>query len=729
MPKPRQMAGEPQVDVRVPFVGRAAEIQRLLVFFSAGGALTIVGPGGVGKSRLALEAARRLSAENGRPVIFAGLAGVTPEAVTGTVVACAGLREKPHVNAIDALRAHLRAKRAILVLDNCEHVPDETSALIDALHAEPSVAILATSQRRLDYTDEIVLRLDPFPVDDGVRFFVARARLEAPTHAVLGDVGTIVSRLDGLAIALDLAAARLTSLSMRELANELATLRPYDLRSTRGADARHRTIGNVIAWSHSQLSDLAKRAFAFCSLFSGTFDASDAAALLAETESPERVRGALEELARHSLVTEQRRGYAMLLPIRAVAGRMLAQIADRRRSDGRFAAHMNALAVELRARIETRKDGESAVRELSARYGDFCKALNWALKRPVQRFQVVIDVATSLAALWADGGRMQEGLVWTERFDAVTSRLPAEVRGKIHYLSLRVAHAACNYERMLAVGSPAISAFTIAGDRLGLARAYNGMAVAALYTGRLEQAETCVHTAIALYRALGHERGQASALVNEGNIALEGRSDCDAARDYYLQSIAILERTGSDPLAGISYGNLAEAEYHRGDLDACERAAFAAIEHFRRSQSVPMIGWQEQLLACVDFSRGRALGAKRHLRVALELLQSSPHPLYIALSAETAARILLNEGRIADAVLALQAARRIRRERSLAATGPGARLARIDAERIEGRLDRHALSEAAAHVEAWDEARLPEALGLLVSSPTMVGAGRGEELL
>ena len=133
----------------------------------------------------------------------------------------------------------------------------------------------------MDYAGEAIVEIGPFDREDGIAFFVARAGIEAGRidHETLETIGTIVERVDGLAVALDLAAARLTSLSLPQLAEELGDLRPYQLRSTRGSDPRHRTIGNVIAWAHANLSETAKQAFGQVSLFADEFDEEDLVAL------------------------------------------------------------------------------------------------------------------------------------------------------------------------------------------------------------------------------------------------------------------------------------------------------------------------------------------------------------------------------------------------------------------------------------------------------------------
>ncbi|HEY5339791.1 MAG TPA: AAA family ATPase, partial [Candidatus Aquilonibacter sp.] len=555
------------VDTRVPFVGRAEDLRELLAFLKRGGALTLVGPGGVGKTRLAHEAIARYASENAVECAFIPLAGVMPEAVVGTVMSVLRLSDEPGRTPHQTIADRLAERALILAIDNCEHAPDETGALIDALRTLPGLSILATSQRRLDYTDENVYEVGPFAPEDGIAFFVARAGIEASRidEKTLATVGTIVERVDGLAVALDLAAARLASLSLDGLAGELDELRPYQLRSTRGSEPRHRTIGNVIAWSHSQLSDRAKRAFGLASLFADEFDEDDLGALgdLARDE----VRAALDELVANSLILTTEFGYRMLLPIRAVATRMLVAMRNRRALDGAFARRMNQLAIELRAQMYRDEQAGVAVKRLHMRYGDFCTALGWALKRPQERIEQVSDIPTAMMTIWADGGRFAEGLRWTERLESVAQRMNPETRGRLYYLGLCVAHAASEYHRMVENGPLTISAFTIAGDRLGLARAYNALAAASLNTGRLDDATTYVETALRFYEQLAHGRGIATALINQGSIFFEGHGDLTRAHETFRKAISLVDDGGLDVLCGTAVGDLAEVEYAMAEYD------------------------------------------------------------------------------------------------------------------------------------------------------------------
>ncbi|HVA28473.1 MAG TPA: tetratricopeptide repeat protein, partial [Candidatus Baltobacteraceae bacterium] len=590
------------VDTRVPFVGRVLELDQVLDSLKRGGVLTLVGPGGVGKSRLAYEAMRRFEEQSRRRAVFVRLAGLDPEAVVGTVMHELGIHDEPTRTPIATFRDVLTEAPVTLVLDNCEHAPDQTSELIDAIGSVPGVAILATSQRRLDYTDEVVFEVQPFSHDDAVEFFLARAQIERTNAqtATLETISQIVDRLDGLAVALDLAAARLASLSLEELAHELEELRPYHLRSTRGSEPRHRTIGNVIAWTYGRLDDEAKRVFALSSLFADVFDDQDICALAGVDE--DTARALLDELATHSLVVRAEFGARMLAPIRAVAARMLATMPNRRAIDETFAKRMNALAAEIWLEMRG-SDAGAAMQRLFVRYADFCASLAWALKRPNERIDLISDVTTATMAIWAEGGRYTEGLRWTERLESVAERLSPATRGRMYYLGLVVAHAASDYRRMVESGPQMISAFTIAGDRLGLARAYNALATAAINTGRSDEAETYVDTALRLYQQLNHDRGIGVALINKGAIQLD-KDDAAQARALFQQARAILEPLGSSPLTGIAIGNLAEVEYTVFEYDRSTELAHEAIDHFEASAALPMIAWQYQTLARIALARG-----------------------------------------------------------------------------------------------------------------------------
>ena len=230
------MKGPHTVDLRVAFVGRNEELATLAEALDAGEAITLVGTGGVGKSRLAIEAAEEWERRTGRTAVFVALAGVAPELIADAIARALEVRDEQGLDVLEAIADGLTAEPRALLLDNCEDAGAAVAAVIERLQGIAGVPILATSRSRLVTEGERILHVRPFDSREGGAFFAARARNAAVPVDVDGAdapaVSRIVASLDGLAIAIDLAAARLASLTVRELADELTDPRPYHFRSS-----------------------------------------------------------------------------------------------------------------------------------------------------------------------------------------------------------------------------------------------------------------------------------------------------------------------------------------------------------------------------------------------------------------------------------------------------------------------------------------------------------------
>jgi predicted ATPase len=696
--------GPHTVDLRVPFVGRIEELATLAEALDTGDAITLVGTGGVGKSRLAIEAAERWERASGRVAVFVTLAGVAPELVADAVARALEVRDEQGLDVLEAIADALAAEPRALLLDNCEDAGAAVAAVIERLQGIDGVPILATSRSRLVTEGERILHVRPFDAREGGEFFVARARSAAVPVDVDGAdapaVKRIVASLDGLAIAIDLAAARLASLTVRELADELTDPRPYHFRSTGSSEPRHWTLNHVVDWSVAKLDERTQTTFALASRFAGSFTEGDVAALAGDSES---TSGALESLARQSLIVanQERGGYVMLAPIRAVSARKRTRLPDRRAVDERFARRMNDLSIELREFVESAGHPESR-ETMVARYEDFTAALAWGLKSPSERLPITIDIFYLLVAVWADGGRFVEGLKWSERVQAAAAVLDRGSRGRVWYSALRIAFAACEYDRMLALGPQLITTFTIVNDRLGLARAYNGLAVASHATGRFDESQTYVDTAFALYESLGHERGMAAALINQGNIALEARMDPVTASERYLRALEVMSRTASGALTAVVYGNLAEAANELHDPAAVEKYARSALDLLAATGDLARSAWVHTSIARARIARNDIGGARAELLCALGLLEQQPNPGYLAQCVETAARLLSGTRGQRSAAILLLASRRLRKERRIPPIGSGVAEASILMSRLESSLP------PAEYAAARDEAATVE---------------------
>jgi len=297
-------ANGPALAATVPlssFVGRERELQELKRLLSSTRLLTLTGPGGVGKTRLALEVARNLRSGE----VFADgvwLAGLAPLAdaalLPQTTAAALGIREEPGRAVLETLQESLRARRLLLVLDNCEHLVGACAELADALlHACPLLTILATSREALNIAGETVWPVPPLSVPaqaetwspdgllrlEAVRLFVERARTAVPRFALsdanAAAVAEICTRLDGLPLAIELAAARIRLLGPDQIAARLGDRFRLLSRGARTAIPRHQTIGALVDWSYELLPEDEQTLFCRVGVFAGDWSLEAAEAV------------------------------------------------------------------------------------------------------------------------------------------------------------------------------------------------------------------------------------------------------------------------------------------------------------------------------------------------------------------------------------------------------------------------------------------------------------------
>ncbi|WP_336207335.1 ATP-binding protein [Nonomuraea sp. LPB2021202275-12-8] len=310
---------------RTTFVGRTAEREAILAAFESARLVTLVGPGGVGKTRLAVAAAEAAAPSYARGGAFVDLVPVRDGFVPGAVAAALGVSERPGRPLEDAIADRLGRDRVLLVLDNCEHLLDAVAAFVDRLLSRcPGTRALVTSRERLGVPGERVVPVEPLPLSsDAVALFRDRATAADPAFAVeAGDVEEICARLDGLPLAIELAAARSAALGPGGLLAALDdNLRL--LAGGRGADQRHRSLRSVLGWSHDLLEEDERTLFRRLAVFTGGFDLD---AVIAVTSGGRgEVADVLGRLAGKSLVAHQRDAsrWRLLETVRAFAAERL----------------------------------------------------------------------------------------------------------------------------------------------------------------------------------------------------------------------------------------------------------------------------------------------------------------------------------------------------------------------------------------------------------------------
>jgi len=421
------------------FIGRGPELALVHDLLSRHRLVTLTGPGGTGKTRLAVEAAEAAAATAGQDergadgIWWVDLAGIGSGAGDGASQAVAAATAEavgaPDLGApLRALTAHLASRRALLCLDNAEHLLDAVAGLVETvLRRCPAVTILATSREPLGVPGEAVLAVPPLTADDALALFVDRARLARPAFVLDADaeaaVRSIAAHLDGIPLALELAAAWVRTLTPQQIEAGLDDRFTLLVRGPRNAQRRQRTLAGSIDWSHALLDDVEKAVFRRLAVFEGGFGLSAVRALCTRGTVPaEEVLPALGRLVDKSLVaTEEHAGelrYRLLETIRAYATARLVEADEQRAQRDRHLAW--CLRFVEAAEADRERDSDRWRRALLLEYDNLRTALEWGLAADDLTEDTAADspadaTADSLAAC-AAGRRLAAALAWFWHF-------------------------------------------------------------------------------------------------------------------------------------------------------------------------------------------------------------------------------------------------------------------------------------------------------------------------
>lgn len=526
------------------FVGRADELAWLADTRDAR-LVTIVGPGGTGKTRLAVEAAR------GRDACFVDLSPVTDgAAVPYALLGALGLREPGAATPVRALVAAL-GEPQLLVLDNCEQVIDDVAVLVRTLLAEcPHLAVIATSRAALGLTGETLLPLSPLGAD-AVRLFADRAAAVRPGFVVTDAVAGICAALDGLPLAVELAAARMRQFTVDELAARLTEHGPFRLlsRGDRTAAERHRTLRAVVAWSWELLTPDEQRVAARFSVFAGSATL-DAVETVCDTTDD-----VLADLVDRSIVETDGRRYRMLDTIRLFCAEQLTD-------DLRPAHAAYYLATAQRADPHLRRAEQlERLAELSADHDNLMAALRWSVDGdPATGYRLV---AALTAYWWLSGRRGQAGAPATALLTRNVPGLGEEYVACVLHAVPRPGQA--HWDRALAVMRnldelrypfvAAVWGMTVGPwepanhdlfgtDPWNTALGRLSLAIADVLDGRPADGETALRAVLDEFRALGERWGTAQALDWLAEVA-GWRGEWDHAQSLWAESLAFYERFGA----------------------------------------------------------------------------------------------------------------------------------------------------------------------------------------
>ena len=545
-----------------PLLGRERDVATVLALIEKGEArlLTLTGPGGVGKTRLVLEVAVNAKGMFTDGVAFVALASLNDaDLVLPTLFRTLGLSEIGGRSVWEALREHLKGRRMLLVLDNFEHVMEAASEVAGLLSACPDLVVLATSRATLRVRGEKEFPVQPLAVPNpshspdvrivnaspAAQLFADRAGEANPHFEITGtnaaSVAAICWRLDGLPLALELAAAKARYLGPTELLSRLD--RALEAGGARDLPERQRTMRATLNWSHNLLSNEEKALFRSLSVFAGGFG-MEAVEAVGGTDD---VLGLLGSLVEQSLVAAEPDApggtrYRMLEPIRQYALERLHESEEEEEARRQHAEHYLTFAEQVGRKLTGPRMVEWLDR-LEAERDNLRSAVSWALSNGQGELSVRLTYA--LRRFFWSRGQPGEVRRWMEEVladDAMTPGTCARATYVLQLMRYRLGE-----EEMVWAPKDAAAILQTAGDVVGAADVLILAGVASLRTGDAEQAVRLLQESHSLYESVGDEQGCAQALVFLGGIPL-GRGDVERAEEYFERGLQ-LARSSRNPLS------------------------------------------------------------------------------------------------------------------------------------------------------------------------------------
>jgi predicted ATPase/DNA-binding SARP family transcriptional activator len=569
------------------FIGRHREVEHLEDTVRSSRLVTLVGPGGVGKTRLALEVAASLQWEQRDGAWLVELAGITEAegvatAVAGALGAAASSLGSPHApgSTLELILHHLAGRSLILVLDNCEHVIDRAAALAETLvGAVPGLRLIATSREPLGVSGEVLVPVAGLAGPAAVELFVDRARAVQPGFSLDGPAGDVVAdvcrRLDGLPLAVELAAARLRALPLATLA---ARLDDRFRLLTGGARTlpRQQTLRAVMDWSYDLLFEDERRLFGRLSVFAGGCDLAAAEAVCAGDQVPEaEILDTLSRLVDKSLVTVEfgptTARYSQLQTLQQYAREHLADSGESDEIQERHARWYLQMGEQGRPALRGHEGLEWRAR-LEAELANFRAALDWFIGRGDA--PSALALVGSVAYLWFLRADFHEGYRWSR--DALAVDDPAGSRGSRGLRGYAAAYQA--YFGFFVIGPVgALEAFQEAAADLRQARSpdLGGalLVLAEIFTrlGQFEASQAALAEALPLVRAAEEPWDIATHdMFAARNLAALGQSE--AAERLTRSSVEHLRACGDHWMILYGLGMLAGIEESHGDLVAAAAA-------------------------------------------------------------------------------------------------------------------------------------------------------------
>ncbi len=625
-------------------IGRERELAEVLALLREARIVTVTGTGGSGKTRLAIEAARQLSAEFADGVFAVELAPLqSPAYVAPQIAGALGIAETPGTTIAESLARELGDKQALLVLDNFEHLVEAAGLVADLLAAAPRLKALVTSRSPLHLRDEREYPVGPLdlpsasadtPIEDlagvpAVALFVERVRAVRPSFALAADTAAAVveicRRLDGLPLAIELAAARVRLLTPRDLLARLDNRLKLLTSGARDLPDRQRTMRAAVAWSYGLLAPEEREALRRLAVFDGgcTLDAAEAVCEAGDVETLDTITSLVDaSLLRH---VEQDDGQARFTMFEVVREFGIERLVDEGELDAVRLAHGRYFLGRAEESSPELRSGDSkpAIERLTHEQENLRAALAFLLDRePAEGARL----AATMVLLYHFRGRYREAYA-TALGGLAIERCDPHVRVSLLLFAGEMAKYMGETEIAAAYARESIEASRASGNRISLVRALNLSGLIALYhLGKVAEARADFEEALTILPEIGNPRLEGIVLGNLADLArFEG--DYHSARALTERAMACDETGHRNELRVIHLCNLGGICYHEGDRVAARAYYTEALWIASEIESPLYCGYALDGLAALALDAGDARRASRFAGAAQALYERTGVPL------------------------------------------------------------------------------------------------------
>ena len=706
--------------LRPPLVGREDELADVVALLGNERLVTIVGPGGVGKTRLAIASGWRAERAYPDGMWLIDLAPLSePSLVISAVATALDLARDARELSAPVIASAIHDRRLLLILDNCEHLVGVAAEVADTLmQGAPGLTILATSQESLRLDSEQVYRLEPLalpPADatdvaryGAVALFNQRAlaadRRFEMSEASAAAVAEICRRLDGVPLSLEMAAARVPSLGLEGLRSSLDARLQVLSTGVRTSDARHQTLRSTVAWSVGLLDEPERQVFQRLGVFAGGFSLNAAMAVVATGQmEPWSVADAIARLVDKSLVVLDRAEparYRLLESLRLYARELLRSSGDWDTLAESHAAHFCQVFAPSREAWETTPDDDWGAIYLPE-LDNLRSALDWALAEPA-RFDFAVELTASAGFILFEWGRLEEARRIAAHIGKRLDSLPADAS---------VAAILRDASDVLRFSADRDGAYTLLersaaisrkiGDELGLAKANLGIANLKIVTGRYSEIAPLMRGVRETLTTHSQMRSLSGAMHALGFIALDERN-FEEAVDNLNSAAELARRLGSLRREQLAQIDLASAECARGDL---KRAIEIGWETVRRSRTLPHRVYVEialENLASFLVMANRLREARPVAEEALSLVRDQTDSIVLLRNLQQWALIAALEGQDLNAARLIGWVNAAYTHKKVERSGWEAHNHELLVSTLRARMTENELSALAAEGAAWD---------------------------